>query len=81
MIRGDDALPDVAFGDRAGLDRGPVAVGDGLRALRGIEPEVGLAMLRVDTFWIANAIYLCFVLSALLGSIAKIGFYRGSFHP
>jgi len=40
-----------------------------------------LAMLRLDPFWIANAIYLCFVLSALLGSIAKIGFYRGSFHP
>jgi hypothetical protein len=40
-----------------------------------------LAMLRVDTFWIANAIYLCFVLSALLGSMAKIGLYRFGFHP
>jgi hypothetical protein len=40
-----------------------------------------LAMLRVDTFWIANAIYLCFVLSALLGSLAKIGLYRFGFHP
>jgi hypothetical protein len=35
-----------------------------------------LAMLGVDQFWIANAIYLCFVLSALVGSIAKIAFYR-----
>lgn len=40
-----------------------------------------LAMLRVDPFWIANAIYLCFVLSALLGSLAKIGLYRFGFHP
>lgn len=35
-----------------------------------------LAMLGIEQFWIANAIYLCFVLSALLGSIAKIAFYR-----
>ena len=40
-----------------------------------------LAMLKLDTFWIANAIYLCFVLSALLGSLAKIGLYRFGFHP
>ena len=35
-----------------------------------------LAMLRVDQFWIANALYLSFVLSALLGSIAQVAFYR-----
>ena len=40
-----------------------------------------LAMLKLDAFWIANAIYLCFVLSALLGSLAKIGLYRFGFHP
>lgn len=40
-----------------------------------------LAMLKVEPFWIANAIYLCFVLSALLGSVAKIGLYRFGFHP
>ena len=40
-----------------------------------------LAMLQVAHFWIANAIYLAFVLSALLGSTAKIFAYRKGFHP
>jgi MFS family permease len=40
-----------------------------------------LAMLTVDYFWIANAIYLAFVLSAILGSVAKIFAYHGRFQP
>ncbi|MGY4394209.1 hypothetical protein ACVWXB_007508 [Streptomyces sp. TE12347] len=40
-----------------------------------------LAMAEADQFWIANAIYLAFVLSALLGSMAKISSYRMGFHP
>jgi hypothetical protein len=35
-----------------------------------------LAIFGFDTFWIANVVYLCFVLSAVLGSIAKITAYR-----
>jgi amino acid transporter len=35
-----------------------------------------LAMLQVDQFWIANVIYLCFVLSTILATIAKVYFYR-----
>ena len=35
-----------------------------------------MAMLRIDQFWIANAIFLAFVLSAILGSITKIVAYR-----
>ncbi|WP_231384257.1 hypothetical protein [Cellulomonas sp. URHD0024] len=35
-----------------------------------------LAMLEADWFWIANALYLGFVLSALLSSATKIGLYR-----
>jgi len=35
-----------------------------------------LAMVEADWFWIANALYLGFVLSAMLGSITKIGLYR-----
>ncbi len=38
-----------------------------------------MAMLELDHFWIANVIYLCFVLSAILGSIAKIAAYRWGF--
>lgn len=35
-----------------------------------------LAILEVGHFWIANVVYLCFVLSAILGSTAKIVAYR-----
>jgi hypothetical protein len=37
---------------------------------------MALAILEVDHFWIANLVYLCFILSAILGSIAKIVAYR-----
>jgi hypothetical protein len=35
-----------------------------------------LAMFQADYFWIANAVYLAFVLSALVGSVAKLVAYR-----
>ena len=38
-----------------------------------------LAMLDAEPFWIANAIFLGFFLSAVLGAIAKIVAYRGGF--
>jgi hypothetical protein len=38
-----------------------------------------LAMAEADHFWIANAMYLAFFLSAILGSIAKIAAYRWGF--
>ena len=38
-----------------------------------------LAMLEVDHFWIANAMYLAFVLSALAGSAVKLVIYRRGF--
>ncbi|AJT41820.1 hypothetical protein [Psychromicrobium lacuslunae] len=38
-----------------------------------------LALAKIDHFWIANLIYLAFVLSALLSSIAKIVGYRRGF--
>jgi len=40
-----------------------------------------MAMAEFDYFWIANVIYLMFVLSSLLGSTAKIIAYRGGFQP
>jgi hypothetical protein len=36
-----------------------------------------MAMAGWHRFWIANVIYLCFVLSSVLASIAKIGMYHG----
>jgi hypothetical protein len=38
-----------------------------------------LALVEADWFWIANAIYLCFVLSAILGSVTKLAAYRQDF--
>ncbi len=38
-----------------------------------------MALAEVDYFWIANAIYLAFTLSAVLGSTAKIVVYRRGF--
>jgi hypothetical protein len=35
-----------------------------------------LAWFEVDWFWIANAIYLCFIISALLSSVTKLVAYR-----
>ena len=35
-----------------------------------------LAMFAAETFWIANVIYLCFVLSAILSSVTKLIVYR-----
>jgi cation transporter-like permease len=40
-----------------------------------------MAMAEVEQFWIANAIYLAFVLSAVLSSGAKIAAYRWGFQP
>ena len=40
---------------------------------------LGLAMAEVEQFWIANALYLAFVLAALASSIVKIVAYRRGF--
>ncbi|MEV4293829.1 hypothetical protein [Microbispora rosea] len=37
-----------------------------------------MAVAEWDRFWIANVVYLCFVLSAVLGGITKIVVYRRS---
>jgi len=35
-----------------------------------------LALVEAPHFWIANAVYLAFVLSAVLGSLARLGAYH-----
>ncbi|MFC7484351.1 hypothetical protein ACFQX7_35990 [Luedemannella flava] len=37
---------------------------------------LGMAMAELPYFWIANAVYLAFILSSLLSSTAKIMAYR-----
>ena len=38
-----------------------------------------LALLEADWFWIANVVYLCFVISAVLTSMTKLAAYRQDF--
>ena len=38
-----------------------------------------LAIIEADYFYIANVVYLCFVLSAVVGSVAKVIVYRRGF--
>jgi hypothetical protein len=40
---------------------------------------LGLAMAEIEQFWIANSLYLAFVLAALASSIVKIVAYRRGF--
>ncbi|MEV8098596.1 hypothetical protein [Kitasatospora sp. NPDC085879] len=47
----------------------------------GAVAALAMAMAGWDRFWIANTVYLAFVLSALLGSAAKIVAYRRGFGP
>jgi hypothetical protein len=55
-------------------------IGQSFLVIGGVA-ALGLAMAKIDQFWIANVIYLGFVLSSLLGSAAKIVSYRRGFGP
>ncbi|MGW7101630.1 hypothetical protein [Streptomyces sp. NPDC054838] len=55
-------------------------VGQGFVVIGGIAGLV-LAMAEAEPFWIANAIFLAFVLSSVLGSAVKVISYRFGFHP
>lgn len=57
------------------IDRTGERVGNSFVVIGAIGAMV-LAWFEVDWFWIANAIYLCFVISALLSSMTKLAAYR-----
>jgi MFS family permease len=50
-------------------------VGGGFVVIGGVVALV-LALLSAEHFWIANVLYLCFVLSAVVQVIAKVVAYR-----
>lgn len=56
----------TAYGERAG---------QGVVALAAMV-ALGLALRAVEPFWIANVLYLGFVLAALVSSLARIAAYR-----
>ncbi len=55
-------------------------VGQGF-VIAGAVAAMLMAIADWDRFWIANVIYLGFVLSAVLSSVAKIVAYRRGFQP
>jgi hypothetical protein len=55
-----------AFGDRVGQ----------AFVIVGAVAALILALFEAPWFWIANAVYLAFVLSAIVGSIARLVGYR-----
>ena len=55
-------------------------VGNSVVVLGGTA-AIALSMLGAAHFWIANAVYLAFVLSALLASATKLVAYRRGFQP
>ncbi len=57
------------------IDRLGERVGSSFVVIGGVGALV-LAMFDADAFWIANALYLGFVLSALLSSVTKVIVYR-----
>lgn len=78
---------DIVFGDRQKADqrdreiaRFGEHIGQSL-VVAGAVAAMVMALFEARHFWIANVIYLAFVLSAVLGSTAKIFAYRKGFHP
>lgn len=69
---GDHPQPDVRDKE---IERLGSRVGQAFLVLGGLA-GLALAMLRVDPFWIAHAIYLGFVLSALLDGVTRVIAYR-----
>lgn len=68
----EDAVADVRDAEIARLGD---QVGSAFIVLGGLAALV-LALVEAPHFWIANAVYLAFVLSAVLGSLARLGAYH-----
>ncbi|MEV6066992.1 hypothetical protein AB0L82_10620 [Nocardia sp. NPDC052001] len=62
------------------IDRMGSLVGNAFVVL-GAAGALLLTMADAERFWIANAIYLGFTLSAVVGSIAKVIAYRRGYWP
>lgn len=54
-------------------------VGNSFVVIGGVGALV-LSFLEAPHFWIANVLYLCFVLAGILSSVAKLVAYRRGFH-
>ena len=79
-VTGDGSVDDIDRKDERDVSisrRGDVA---GFYAASfGALGVLGLTMLEYDHFWIANALYLSFVISSLVSSAVKLVAYRRGF--
>ena len=73
--RSDSLSEDVRDRDigRLGEYRAGLVLGIGM-----VVPFI-LAMVEADWFWIANAMYLAFVIQAIVGAVIKLVAYRRGF--
>lgn len=60
------------------IDRRGEYVGGAVLGIAMVVP-FGLTLAEVDHFWIANAMYLAYVLGALVASVVKVVVYRRGF--
>jgi hypothetical protein len=79
-ITGSGSVDDIGRNDErdADINRRGELVGYYVSSA-GALGVLALAMLRYDPFWIANALYLSFVVGALVSSAAKLVAYRRGF--
>jgi hypothetical protein len=80
QITGSGSVDDVGRNDErdADINRRGELIGYYVSS-GGAIGVLALAMLRYDPFWIANALYLSFVVGALVASVAKLVAYRRGF--
>ncbi len=57
------------------IERAGDRVGNSIIVIGALAALV-MAWFELDWFWIANALYLCFVISGILSSLAKLAAYR-----
>lgn len=79
-ITGEGSTKDIDRADERdkGIDRRGELVGYYVSSV-GVVAALVLAMLRHDQFWIANALYLSFVVGAIVAAVAKLVAYRRGF--
>ena len=69
------AVPHAVAIKGGDADASGETVGQAFVVIGGVSAML-LALFEFEYFWIANVIYLCFVLSAILSAIAKLVAYR-----
>jgi hypothetical protein len=79
-ITGQGSVEDIGRTDErdADINRRGELVGYYVSSI-GVLAALALAMLKADHFWIANAIFLGFMVSSVVGSAYKVLIYRRGF--